>query len=160
MSDRPPLFTRLDASVSKIVDEYQRLTDVPPWNQLCEKDWRDHLPPLLHALLTASLIDERDHPSKEATVELAAIHGATRRKQGFTPDLVLQEYYLMRNATWKFINTDATHHDAVASIIRLDAAISIATLACLAGFHRDSYEKAGKWPAVLKKMVTDWERTI
>ncbi|HEU4997182.1 MAG TPA: hypothetical protein VFT29_20335 [Gemmatimonadaceae bacterium] len=153
-------FARLDANVPKIVTEFQRLTSVPPWTSLTEVEWRDHLPPLLHALFDSTVSSTVSPEAREKSVSLAAAHGEIRRKQEMSAESLLTEYYLLRNAMWNHIDKDVRTPDAVSSIIRLDAAVSIATLASLAGYHRDEYEQVGLWPGVLTNMVKQWEASL
>lgn len=149
---------RLESSIPEIVLEFQRLTDAPPWSNLSDPEWHDHLPPLLSATFEAAIC-EGGHAARRRTIELSTKHGSTRRRQGFSPEEMLNEYYLLRNATWAFIHTDVEHHDAVRGIIRLDAALSVATLGSLAGFHREDYERVGKWSRIVDDLVQDWEGT-
>lgn len=153
-------FARLDANVPQIVTEFERLTGTAPWTQLTEPQLRDHLPPLLHALMDSTAGSLGSADARERAVTLAAAHGEVRRRQDFSAESLLAEYYLLRNAMWNYIDKDVRSHDAVSSIIRLDAAVSIATLASLAGFHRDEYEQVGLWPGVLTNMLRQWEGTM
>jgi hypothetical protein len=157
---RAEFFARLDSNVPEIVTEFQRLTSTAPWTNLSDAEWRDHLSPLLHALLDSTTGAQGCSEARERSINLAAAHGQARRQQNIPAETLLQEYYLLRNAMWNHIDKDVRGQDAVTSIIRLDAAVSIATLASLAGYHKDEYEQVGLWPGVLTNMVKQWEGSL
>jgi hypothetical protein len=152
----------LDSNIPAIVAQWKQLTNKPPWTTLSESDWVDHLPPLLRAMIEGVLCLGGSHPARERVVEQAILHGAHRRRHGLSIDNILEEQAQLRQATWRFL-TDKTesvaNSEIVTEIVRLDAAISVATLASLTGFHQMEIERTREWDEVVDKLVKNWEQT-
>lgn len=109
--------------------------DREPWTSLPESQRVDHLPDLLGALLRMAFDPEREAGHRDEVLEFARLHGVDRRNQGFEEEVIFEEYYLLRSEACTGLR--AFHEErALESIIpRLDAAISLATLASLRGLH-------------------------
>lgn len=144
----------------QIVSEWRAETNVPPWNQLSEGEWHDHLPPLLKALLDSTICGSRTPEARHRLVQEAATHGEHRRVLGFTHELLLQEYYALRNALWRILRDAAETRQLTGEILRVDAAISVVTIAAFRGYHREEFERAGRWPDCLAEVADQWERVI
>jgi hypothetical protein len=160
-SNVPILCDGLDANISAIVDEWKRLTDRPPWNTLPESEWVNHLPPLLRAMIAGVICNHGSHEARRNVIEKALVHGAHRRAHGLTVEIILEEQAELRTATWHFLTGKV---DSVATsgilgeILRLDAAVSVATLASITGFHRAEVERTGEWNDTVAKLLKNWER--
>jgi len=158
----PILCDALEDNIAEIVGEWKRLTRKPPWTTLTASQWSDHLPPLLHAMIDGVVCGRGSPEARRKVVEAAIHHGAHRRALGLPMDTIFDEYYMLRTATWHLLTTRAgTKLGAgiVAEILRLDAAIGVATLASLRGYHRLEVEKTREWDQVISDLVNDWENT-
>ena len=158
----PILCDALEDNIAEIVEEWKRLTGKPPWATLTTSQWVDHLPPLLHAMIDGVVCGSGSHDARRKVVEAAIRHGSDRRAQGVPLDSIFEEYYQLRTATWHLLTTRAgaeLGQGVVAEILRLDAAIGVATLASLRGYHRFEFEKTREWGQVIDDLVRDWEHT-
>ena len=158
----PILCESIDENVVEIVVEWKRLTNRPPWTNLTPSDWVDHLPPLLRAMIDAVICGTGSHEARVLVVQSGILHGAHRRASGLNVEVILDEYYFLRNATWKLLSGrlgTRLDYQIVAEILRLDAAIVMATLASLRGFHRIEVERTREWEQVIEDLVADWENT-
>jgi hypothetical protein len=158
------LCNELDRHVPEIIDEWKRLTDRSPWNCLSSAAWSDHLPPVLHALIQASLCTPDSPPARQLLVGCASAHGETRRGQGFSTDELLEEHYLLRRSIWDQMRTISASAAALAQsveeIVRVDAALTIVTIAAMLGFHRQDSEPSSAWPRTLAELTRRWEAAI
>ncbi len=105
---------------------------------------------------------DASHAARKDVVQQALIHGANRRTHGLSVDIVLEEQSELRAAAWRFLTDSAqpaTLSEVLAEILRLDSAISIATLASLTGFHRAELERTQDWGAIVENLVDSWDRT-
>ena len=158
----PILCDSVDENVAEIVASWKQLTNRPPWTRLTPAQWVDHLPPLLRAMIDAVICGRGSHDARRRVVESGIIHGGHRRANDLTVEVILDEYYYLRNATWGFLQSRlGTRLDSeiVAEILRLDAAIVMATLSSLRGFHRIEVERTREWNQVIEDLVVDWENT-
>jgi hypothetical protein len=137
----------------KVVASWVALSDRPPWDRLTTADRIDHLAPLLESLFRA-VYEETDHRTYRAEmIRDAATHGEERRAQGYDEEIILEEYYLIRDLLWTELRARLAPGDAAPIIIRVDAALSLASAACLRGMHREALEAAGQWPRALDVLV-------
>ena len=158
----PVLCDALEDNIAEIVGEWKRLTRKPPWSSLTTSQWVDHLPPLLHAMIDGVVCGTGSHDARRKVVASAIRHGSHRRALGVPLDTIFEEYYQLRTATWHLLTTRAGAELAsgiVAEILRLDAAIGVATLASLSGYHRLEVEKTREWDQVIDDLVKEWEHT-
>jgi hypothetical protein len=158
----PILCDALEDNIAEIVEEWKRLTSRPPWATLTPSQWVDHLPPLLHAMIDGVVCGSGSHEARRKVVQSAVRHGSHRRALGVPLDTIFEEYYQLRTATWHLLTTRAgaqLGQGIVGEILRLDAAIGIATLASLRGYHRPEVEKTREWKEVIDGLVEDWEQT-
>lgn len=164
LRDRPMpiLCDALEDNIAEIVAEWKRLTSSPRWTALTPSQWVDHLPPLLSAMIDGVVCGNGSHQARRKVVEAAILHGAHRRSLDLPMDIIFDEYYHLRTATWHLLTTRAGSRlgsGIVAEILRLDAAIGVATLASLRGFHRLEVEQTRQWEQVISDLVNDWENT-
>src|SRR5262245_32751701 len=148
----------LENNITSIVAEWKRLTDKPPWTSLTDSQRIDHLPPLLRAMIEGAVCGPGSHEARLHVVESAIKHGEQRRAVGFPLEAIFDEHSFLRMATWRFLTRETkslSHSGIVAEIIRLDAAIGIATLASLRGFHRAEFERIRDWNGVISDLVTE-----
>lgn len=142
----------LTERIGEILVEWNALTVERPWHELPETHRLDSLPEVITGLIEAAVCSPDDVEAHRAKVQAAAEHGFQRRDQGFEHDLLLTEYYLMREAIWRVLRRDESLARAEA-ILLIDSAMNLATRASFAGYHREEYQRAGKWPAALEELV-------
>jgi hypothetical protein len=152
----------LNAHVPAILAEWQAVAREEPWLSLPEEHRFDSIPDLLRELLRAALCGREAAPrAYRAMVESAVEHGRQRRGQGFAHDLILSEYYLLREAVRRHLaRTRAGGRGAVGDLLRVDAAISVATHASVLGYHRAEIEALGRWPAVIEGVAGEWRLVV
>ncbi|HEY9225389.1 MAG TPA: hypothetical protein VIP11_02000 [Gemmatimonadaceae bacterium] len=152
----------LSGNVAAIVSDWKRLTNKPPWSTMPERDWVDYLPPLLTAMINGVICQAGSHDARRTVVERGTIHGEHRRAHGFSVEDMFEEAALLRRATWNFLTNkveSVTESGIVGEILRLDAAISVATLAGMAGFHKVELERANRWDSIVDRLLAHWEET-
>lgn len=137
----------------KVVASWVALSDRPPWDRLTTADRIDHLAPLLGSLFRAVLEETPERMHRAEMIRDAAMHGEERRAQGYDEEIILEEYYLLRDLLWSELRARLETGEAAPIIIRVDAALSLASAACLRGMHREALEAAGKWPEALDVLV-------
>lgn len=143
----------LVANLGEIMVEWNALTVERPWHDLPDTHRLDSLPEVITGLVEVAICAPEDRSLHLKKVEAAADHGEQRCSQGFEQELVLTEYYLMREAIWRILKRDPSHVRRTEAILRIDSALNLATRASLAGYHRPAYERAGKWPKALHDLV-------
>jgi hypothetical protein len=113
-------------------------------------------------MIEGVLCEHGSHIARRKVVEQATIHGQSRRANGLSLEIILREQSYLRAATWKFLTgqVDWEHESTIISeILRLDAAISVATLASFVGFHRREVEGNREWNRAVDELVENWEHT-
>jgi hypothetical protein len=153
-TDRLPLCDDPNVLVPEILAEWQAVAIEEPWMALPEHQRFDSLPDVLCGLLDAAICQPNAPAAYRTHVETAAKHGTDRRTQGFPRDLILTEFYLLREAIWRVIRRRYPA-DAGTAVLRVDNALTIAMRASLLGFHRGQLEAAGQWPAAIDQLVDD-----
>ena len=139
----------------EILVEWREITREEPWLSLPEEHRLNSLPDVLSALLDAALCTPEEMAAQERHVIAAAEHGRARREQGFRDALLFTEYYLLREAVWRYLRRLSTDSEKVRqAIFRIDTAVTVATSASLFGYHRDEIERRGEWPEVLQRLIT------
>ncbi|ODT02993.1 MAG: hypothetical protein ABS52_11170 [Gemmatimonadetes bacterium SCN 70-22] len=171
----------------RMTDPYSRLTnDIPSilaeWRQLRLEEPRlalpdavllDSLPELLTGLFAAVSPASGDAAAWRELVDRAVQHGASRREQGHSEELLFGEYHLLREAIWRHLRryADERSRDAtagasplahpppsaeasgLAAIHRVDHGLTIATRASLLGFHRRELVASGRWSERIAELV-------
>jgi hypothetical protein len=141
--------------VSRAVAEWARIGDGPPWSRLSESERIDFLPPLFEATLRGTICEPVDTSARADAVRAAAIHGADRRRQGFTEQDLLDEHYLMRLALWSAARDGGSFSLRARAMARADVLLSALMLATLRGYHRDELEAEGRWAAALDDLLAE-----
>lgn len=156
------LCEHIKANVGTIISLWNVAAAEEPWILLPEHDRIDFLPLVLTQLAEAVLCAEPSSESVRALVEAALTHGEHRARLGLPDQVIFVEYDLLRRALWRFLNSDkpATERTARA-ILRMDAAISLATRASIVGLHRRQIEARDEWADVTGRLVREsslaWE---
>lgn len=138
--------------VPEILAEWQGIAQEEPWLELPEQHRFNSLPDVTYGLLDVALCRTDDPAAIREKLDAAASHGWTRREQGFPQELVLTEYYLLREAIWRVLRR-RWPDEAAEAVFRVDTVLSVATRASLAGYHRAELEALGRWPAALERLV-------
>lgn len=151
------LHDQLRDALPRILADWLELPREEPWLAMPAEHRVDSFPEVTGALLDAALGPRGDAAAAEALTVAAAKHGRHRRDQGFAQELLFAEYYLLREALWRTIQSVPPAHavdDAsLTAMLHLDGAISVATRASITGYHRDELEAMGKWPAALQNIL-------
>lgn len=121
--------------VAVIVHRLDAVTNREPWTRLSREERINHLPPLLGALLTSALVAGDQRGAGAELVENATIHGQHRRQQRFDEEILLDEYYLLRDHAYRVLRAHHTPDEIIEITLRLDPAITIASVASLRGYH-------------------------
>ena len=137
----------------KVVASWVALSDRPPWDRLTTADRIDHLAPLLESLFRAVFEETPERTHRAEMIRDAATHGEERRAQGYDEEIILEEYYLLRDLLWTELRARLPAAEAAPIIVRVDAALSLASAACLRGMHREALEASGQWPIALDALV-------
>ncbi|MGI9090558.1 MAG: hypothetical protein ACR2GG_05570 [Gemmatimonadaceae bacterium] len=112
----------------EILVEWERLCCEAPWDVLPENHRLDALPGVL-----------------AAAIEAASKDGQDRRAQGFELQVLFTELYFLREAIWRTLRKIADAPSAYEAVLPIDHALSVATRATVAGFHRQEFEEQGRW---------------
>ena len=139
-----------------IVAEWRVIGRDEVWLALPENMDFDHLPDVLRALARATFVSELDRGLAREVTAASAKHGSDRQEQGFQESYLYTEYMLLRRSMWELFREHLAPPEAYDAIVRVDALISLSTLACLRGFHRSTYEERGDWPATLERLLDEW----
>lgn len=153
--DYSALCGTLSQRVPEIMVEWSALTTEEPWFSLPPDERVDSLPRVVLAMVRASLCSPSDSATLREHVWAAAEHGATRREQAFPQELVFTEYYLLREAIWRYLQKVAPVSEATSAILRLDHAITLATRASIQGYHRRELTRMGRWPAAIDAIAAE-----
>ena len=144
--------------IAEVMVEWQEITRAEPWLSLPDEHRTDSLPSVALALADVALSGAPGSDDDEELVVAGVKHGRARFEQRFPQALLFTEYHLLRTALWRYLR--ARHANAADAMIRIDAAITIATSASLLGFHRDELEASGKWPGVVQALIDETPRRI
>lgn len=139
-----------------IVEEWRQIGKDEVWLALPENMDFDHLPAVLRALARATFAPRMDRDLARKVTDESAKHGSDRHEQGFQESYLYSEYTLLRRSTWELFQEHLPTEQAYEAIVRADALISLSTLACLRGFHQQTYQERGDWPATLDRLVDEW----
>ncbi len=124
--------------------EWERLCCDAPWDALPENHRVDALPGVLAAAIdAASKSSERS--CRTAVVDAAIKHGQDRRAQGFELQVLFTEFYFLREAIWRTLRKITDAASAYDAVLPIDHALTVATRATVAGYHRQEFEEQGRW---------------
>jgi hypothetical protein len=143
----------LTERVPEILVEWNALAVERPWHDLPETHRLDSLPAVVTGLIEAAVCEPDDRRAHRAKVYAAAEHGRQRRDQAFDDELILTEFYLMREAIWRVLCRQRNMAARSEAIMLIDSAMNLATRASLAGYHQAEYEARSRWPQALEELV-------
>lgn len=140
-----------------VVEGWRHVAETEVWHSLPPQMSHDDLPNVLKAIALAALDDRFEPDALHEILRYSSIHGLHRNQEGFQEGYLYTEYHLLRRSLWTFIrgSLDADQ-DPVQVITRVDAAITLATMAGLRGFHQQTFVDRGDWPAALHRLLTEW----
>lgn len=142
------------ALAAAVVQEWATAADRFNWRGIRKAIDEDHLADLVRRLGEAALArqDGASGPSREL-VWTAVLHGVGRREDGFTEEMLFQEYYLLRRCMWGALKRKSPE-SAAETIMRIDAEITMATNASLQGFHLENRDLIGE--RLLDEIAKRW----
>lgn len=141
--------------LARALAEWTQLGEGPPWSRLEESERLDFLAPLLKATLRGTICEPPDGQARADAVRAAAVHGAERRRQGFTEEELVQEHYLVRLALWSAARHGETFRLRARAMARADVLFSALMLATLRGFRREAVDADGRWTGALDDLLAD-----
>lgn len=146
----------LKDNTEKVVQRWESLTADRPWSGL-PRDWRiDHLPDVIEGLADTAL--QRPLAQSDVRERLKAIarHGEERRKQGLEEGHILREYHYLRVAISEYLQDRwGRQEEVIGALLRIDAAITLATGASLLGYHRTELDARDGWEGSLDRLFGD-----
>lgn len=146
----------LQANTERVVRRWEDRIREEPWSRLPD-DWRvDHLPAVIEGLAATALGMPADREAVRGRIEEIARHGSERSRQGLEEVHVLREYHYLRLAIADYMfERWGPEESALDALIRVDAAITMATRASLLGYHRSNLEEQGTWSDALDRLIED-----
>ena len=150
-----PVCEDLKAHVPEIVREWEAITHEEPWTSLPKAHRIDELPAVAIGLFESALCEPADVEAHRQKVLAAVKHGEQRREHGLPDAVLLTEFYLLREAIWRYLKRTREPTVADHAILRIDSAIMLATRAALIGYHRSEYESRERWPHAVDRLVAE-----
>lgn len=144
--------------IPEVLRQFNAATEQEPWIHL-PPDYRVvFLGELMAFAADLALGDTADAELCRRMLHTAVRHGEARLSQGFPDSLIYHEYHLLRQAFRSYLRE---HHDAgdllvSEAIIRVDAALSLASKGSLRGYHRSAFQERGRWPQAIEELVGEW----
>ena len=143
----------------RIVAEWSQIAVGHPWAGLTEPQRIDFLPPLVTAMLRATVCDPPVPAARGEALRAAADHGRERRAQGFTEQDIVLEYYLIRLALWTASRTGAPVAMPALAGARADLLLSVLALATLHAYEGgEDVVLPGRWLGPLEALLGDEPR--
>lgn len=139
-----------------VVENWRHIAETEVWHSLPREMSFDDLPNVLKSIACAALHDKFDNAWLHEILRYSAEHGLHRNQEGFQESYIYTEYHLLRRSLWDFVRASLGAADAIVVITRIDAAISLATMAGLRGFHQQTFVQRGDWPAALHRLLDEW----
>ena len=142
----------IKSHLPEIVEDWQTTTKQEPWLSLPSEYRMDNLAEVIRSMVDAALGEGDRREARIRKLREAAKHGEHRMQMGFAEQVLFLEYYLIRQSLWRFVEQ---HHSGSAAqvIMRLDAAITLATVASLRGYHKATFESRGEWPDAVEQLA-------
>lgn len=157
MRSFPEITDSITGNLADVLEEWGAAKHDEPWVTLPERPSLNNLPELVRFVAQVALVRPFNAEMRRNKVLAAASHGEHRRSEGWQEAQLFQEYTLLRRAIWRFIQQRHGSDDqSFQAIGQIDAALTLATVASLRGFHRDMFEQRGDWPQSLERLVNDW----
>lgn len=142
----------LKAHGAEVVQIFERVAVEGPSLQLPEENKEDVLPELIIGLVEASLCTPFDLDSHGKKVKAAVQHG--RFRDGFPEHPIFEHYDLLREAIWSYLRQKFRYRSrATDAIMRIDAAIDLATRGSLYGYHSLEYGIDGQMEDVVERLA-------
>jgi hypothetical protein len=152
------------ANIPRVVALWTLAAAEEPWVLLPEHDRVDFLPTVIERIVEGVLCEAPGPSTLRPIVEAGVEHGEHRATLGVPDSVLFTEYDLLRRAIWRFLQESEfgrASTDAGRGILRIDAAISLATRASLVGYHRPQLEALGRWGTAIQTLVDEsalaWE---
>ena len=143
-----------------IIAEWERLSIEEPWHIDPSRYGPDGLHATIRAVLDVARWGGADAAAHERLVRAAAVHGQQRRSQGVSDDVLLREYHALRSAIWRSLGKSTMPAPvALASVLRLDVAVGVATSVAHRSYHRE-IATAEEWEADMLRQVDAVSRNL
>jgi hypothetical protein len=137
-----------------VLAQWERLVREYPWFSLPAAYRTDNLADVLAGLVRSALCEPSVRATQWENVNAASAHGEHRRRQGIPEHLLFTEFHLLRQEIWQhLVSAHPPSEAATGAMLRIDAAISLATNASMWGYHREEIEAMGKWEEGMERIV-------
>ncbi len=147
----------LKGHLAEVLVEWHAITGEQPWLSMPAEVRIDHLPELIRELSDAALRIPVDCGARLRALPTAVAHGEDRRRHEFSDNVLFTEYYLLREAVWRYIRQLWPLEEAGPAIMRIDSAITLASRAALYGYHARELRKLGhSIPDLLTDLLQQW----
>jgi len=87
-------------------------------------------------------------------------HGRHRYASGLSVENILDEQSQLQSAMWHLLIAQTgsdIESDVFLEIVRFDAAIGVATLASVTGFHQSATKQEQDWDTIINRLLSEWE---
>ena len=137
-----------------VITQWELLTVEEPWHIAPHRFGADSLHETIRAVLDVARWSGADRLAHERLVRSAAAHGDQRRAQDADDAALHREYHALRAAIWRYLQHTAMPAPAmIASVLRVDVAIGVATIVALRAYHRGDRPAGDGWEADLAQQV-------
>lgn len=154
----PTLCSELKESATRIAELWDHATELEPWILPRQRARPDFVPAIVEAIADTIVCSPPSRASALHLAETAEKHAASRASEGADHARVALEYYLLRNAFWRYFRErSGGPQDDLQSILYVDIAVSLATRAALLGCYRQEFERRGPeaWREALERLVDE-----
>lgn len=142
----------LITQIPAIMDRWMLAIDRAPWSNLTAAHRQDQQAEFLGYLFAWAVRGPDTSAKAAAFLDAALAHGRQRRDLGLDYDRVMEECALLRRAIFETPDLSACP-DAFAA--RIDAGLTVALMASLAGYSQPELETAGRWEEQRTRLIDD-----
>jgi hypothetical protein len=135
-----------------IVEKFIAATRRPPWSMFPEEERINFLRDLLEPLLRLAMPEGDERKLCDRTLRIAASHGEHRRAQGLGEDILFEDIDLFGRAVLSQLSELDPEVLESEAYGRVDGVLSLACMASLRGYHRQTFEEMGRWPNTLEEL--------
>lgn len=143
----------LERDVPELLAEWTAITAEEPWLSLPAEHRLNSIPIVVENLIRVALGGGEDRRS--LVIASGIEHGESRRSTGMPYELIMTEYYLLREAMWRRVQRVLPAELRAPAILRIDRTITVSQRAALLGYHRRELEASGRWVNSLNSLAEE-----
>jgi hypothetical protein len=151
----PELCRELTLHKTEIIRDFNAATARTPWTELQEEERINYLRHLIQPVLRLTLFAPGNVRLSHRAIIVASHHGDTRRRQGFTDDILLDDFHQFGQLIVLRLARADPGTPETDAFRRIEGMLSVSYFASLRGYHRPSYEAQGRWPQTLEALNDD-----